>query len=277
MPRFCRLHSAPDVFYLADREVAISDVLLAPFPPLPRETGIKLHWLAVRGSQPVCADNPPPTARNADGAAQPAAKRAKSAAGAAAGAGAGAGADACAQAQPAGAAGAAAAVLVGPAEHVLSQEESLLFARIVATVRAAAEPPRAPPGAAARAPLGGADALGWGQLSAAANAAGGAGADAAGNGDAEAAAAADEARRAMFGAVLRSVAAEPSTGPLAPFLAQFVAAEVGRSLSKTHALRALLRLADALVQSPQKAVEHYVHQVPALARARLCARGWRAG
>lgn len=281
MPRFCRLFGSPDVFYLADREVAIADVVAAPFPPLPREPGIKLHWLAVNGRQPACADNPPlPThgrlpsaAAAADGGAHPAAKRPK--------VGAGAGADAPvdgahAQRAGAGAAGAA-AIVVGPAEHVLSQEEALLFSRIVATVRAAAEPPRTPAGGGARGAASGADNLSWGQLSAAAAAGGALGTNGRVDGEAEAAAAAaaaaDETKRGLLSAVLRSVASEPSTGPLAPFLAQFICAEVSSSLAKTHALLVLVRLADALIRSPQPAVEHYVHQVGAASRAE---GEWRA-
>lgn len=258
MPRFCRLYGSPDVFHLADREVALSDLVAAPFPPLPREPGIKLHWLAVGGTQPACADNPPQqqpqrvppaaiAATAADGDAPPTAKRAKHGV-----------AGAAERPPPAGGGHHPAALLVGPAEHVLSSEEALLFARIVAAVRAAYEPPRAPAGSgSARARLGAVDGASWGALSA--KAAGGA--DGAVDGAADDGAAADEARAAQLSAVLRSVAAEPSTGPLAPFLAQFVSAEVSATLSRTAALRVLVRLADALIRSPQKAVEHYVHQV----------------
>ncbi|KAG8470775.1 hypothetical protein KFE25_009196 [Diacronema lutheri] len=273
MPRFCRLYGSPDVFHLADREVALSDLVAAPFPPLPREPGIKLHWLAVGGTQPACADNPPQqqpqrvppaaiAATAADGDAPPTAKRAKHGV-----------AGAAERPPPAGGGHHPAALLVGPAEHVLSSEEALLFARIVAAVRAAYEPPRAPAGSgSARARLGAVDGASWGALSA--KAAGGA--DGAVDGAADDGAAADEARAAQLSAVLRSVAAEPSTGPLAPFLAQFVSAEVSATLSRTAALRVLVRLADALIRSPQKAVEHYVHQLmPALltctVHKRLCA------
>ena len=50
-----------EYFYSDDKELELSDLINAPLPPLPVDTTLRAHWLAVDGVQPAIPENPAPS------------------------------------------------------------------------------------------------------------------------------------------------------------------------------------------------------------------------
>lgn len=241
-PRFCR--AGPGVFYLEDPELNLGDMLAEPLPPPPREPSLTMHWLAVDGVQPNIPQNPSP-----EEIAEMEAER-----------------------------------LAEVAEFEAARQEGRKPQKRSRDEKATPVV-RAPPGTFAA-----------GATSAAAS----------GSGDtvplerhhltAEEQKWLETVSSAVTGyvagpegmvehhvektleAVLRSVANDPSTRPLSPFLSAIVRAEVTENTSRPniHRLTALVRLMKAMVTSHSINLESYLHQLlPAVLTCivgkRLCA------
>eukprot|EP00002_Diphylleia_rotans_P038232 TRINITY_DN8676_c0_g1_i1.p1 TRINITY_DN8676_c0_g1~~TRINITY_DN8676_c0_g1_i1.p1 ORF type:complete len:554 (+),score=108.25 TRINITY_DN8676_c0_g1_i1:144-1805(+) len=58
--KFIRPTSDQDLYVIEDKELEIEDVLSAPLPKCPTECSFTMHWLAVKGIQPVIPQNPLP-------------------------------------------------------------------------------------------------------------------------------------------------------------------------------------------------------------------------
>ncbi|ONI18262.1 hypothetical protein PRUPE_3G206000 [Prunus persica] len=57
--RFKRAIGHRDLFYIDDKDVEFKDVIEAPLPKAPLDTGIVCHWLAIEGVQPAIPENAP--------------------------------------------------------------------------------------------------------------------------------------------------------------------------------------------------------------------------
>uniref|UniRef100_A0ACD5XE37 Uncharacterized protein n=1 Tax=Avena sativa TaxID=4498 RepID=A0ACD5XE37_AVESA len=57
--RFKRAVGHKDLFYIDDREVDFKEIIEAPLPEAPLDTGVVAHWLAIEGVQPAIPENPP--------------------------------------------------------------------------------------------------------------------------------------------------------------------------------------------------------------------------
>ncbi|XP_048435179.1 transcription initiation factor TFIID subunit 6 [Pyrus x bretschneideri] len=57
--RFKRAIGHRDLFYIDDKDVDFKDVIEAPLPKVPLDTGIVCHWLAIEGVQPAIPENAP--------------------------------------------------------------------------------------------------------------------------------------------------------------------------------------------------------------------------
>lgn len=57
--RFKRAVGHRDLFYIDDKDVDFKDVIEAPLPKAPLDTGLVCHWLAIEGVQPAIPENAP--------------------------------------------------------------------------------------------------------------------------------------------------------------------------------------------------------------------------
>ncbi|XP_010913968.1 transcription initiation factor TFIID subunit 6 [Elaeis guineensis] len=57
--RFKRAVGHKDLFYIDDKDVDLKDVINAPLPKAPLDTGVVAHWLAIEGVQPAIPENAP--------------------------------------------------------------------------------------------------------------------------------------------------------------------------------------------------------------------------
>ncbi|XP_043713091.1 transcription initiation factor TFIID subunit 6-like [Telopea speciosissima] len=57
--RFKRAVGHKDLFYIDDKDVEFKDVIEAPLPKAPLDTGVVTHWLAIEGVQPAIPENAP--------------------------------------------------------------------------------------------------------------------------------------------------------------------------------------------------------------------------
>ncbi|XWS75828.1 hypothetical protein CRYUN_Cryun01aG0125600 [Craigia yunnanensis] len=57
--RFKRAVGHRDLFYIDDKDVDLKDVIEAPLPKAPLDTGVVCHWLAIEGVQPAIPENAP--------------------------------------------------------------------------------------------------------------------------------------------------------------------------------------------------------------------------
>ncbi|MFQ6660686.1 hypothetical protein Gotur_029102 [Gossypium turneri] len=57
--QFKRAIGHRDLFYVDDRDVDLKDVIEAPLPKAPLDTGVVCHWLAIEGVQPAIPENAP--------------------------------------------------------------------------------------------------------------------------------------------------------------------------------------------------------------------------
>lgn len=276
MPRMARVTGSEDTFFVADRVVDIETALNAAWPPLPREMGLKVHWLAVDGRQPATIDNPSPDelhvlarARGAAGRPTDDVSGLEATDGDQAGSKAAAAGDKRKRSQmarPGAGAGAPVSLmdvdaslevdLVPPAAHALSKEAQRLLAKTCGVLRQMKGRDRA------------AADEGYGALADHTESDGGAN-GVAGNGAAEESAAAAARRALLLDAVCTTLSREPAAEPLVPFLSQFIVAEINGSLDDATYLRtAIVRAVAALVHrrlGRSAALESCLHQLlPAL-------------
>ncbi|XP_024178328.1 transcription initiation factor TFIID subunit 6 isoform X3 [Rosa chinensis] len=57
--RFKKAVGHRDLFYIDDKDVDFKDVIEAPLPKAPLDTGLVCHWLAIEGVQPAIPENAP--------------------------------------------------------------------------------------------------------------------------------------------------------------------------------------------------------------------------
>ncbi|XVF31840.1 hypothetical protein REPUB_Repub17cG0028400 [Reevesia pubescens] len=57
--QFKRAVGHRDLFYIDDKDVDLKDVIEAPLPKAPLDTGVVCHWLAIEGVQPAIPENAP--------------------------------------------------------------------------------------------------------------------------------------------------------------------------------------------------------------------------
>lgn len=57
---FSQVDIMPDVFFVEDHELSVQSQATKPPPPIPLDTTVSMHWLAVDGTQPATNQNPAP-------------------------------------------------------------------------------------------------------------------------------------------------------------------------------------------------------------------------
>uniref|UniRef100_F6HET9 TATA box binding protein associated factor (TAF) histone-like fold domain-containing protein n=1 Tax=Vitis vinifera TaxID=29760 RepID=F6HET9_VITVI len=57
--QFKRAAGHKDLFYVDDKDVEFKDLIEAPLPKTPLDTGVITHWLAIEGVQPAISENAP--------------------------------------------------------------------------------------------------------------------------------------------------------------------------------------------------------------------------
>eukprot|EP00189_Rhodosorus_marinus_P002933 CAMPEP_0113962780 /NCGR_PEP_ID=MMETSP0011_2-20120614/6129_1 /TAXON_ID=101924 /ORGANISM="Rhodosorus marinus" /LENGTH=470 /DNA_ID=CAMNT_0000974719 /DNA_START=49 /DNA_END=1461 /DNA_ORIENTATION=- /assembly_acc=CAM_ASM_000156 len=58
--KFVKVSGNTNLFYVADKEVDLSEFIQKDLPPVPNLPSLMAHWLSVEGVQPAISQNPPP-------------------------------------------------------------------------------------------------------------------------------------------------------------------------------------------------------------------------
>ncbi|KAK9860428.1 hypothetical protein WJX84_008212 [Apatococcus fuscideae] len=236
--RFLAVGGHPNLFFVPDPIIKLSEVIEAPLPKPPKEIGVRQHWLAIDGTPPTIPENmplqdhrPAKRARVAPAAAPATGSRANGGSGPGPSVEAAAAHAASTDATPD---HAAAPPVRAPVKHQISQELQVYFHRVAAVLRAGPDP--TPPA---------------GLPHAAEPGAGGA------NAEQEAAGLASPRLRG----VLASLASDAGLHPVAPYFSQLLAEEVAGSLKNLPKLHLLLEAMSCLLRNPHLSLEPYIQQL----------------